>query len=340
MNSNASCRNHSKRARKLLGVCVGMLLLFLAAANGAVQSYSILHHFTTVPADGYLPEAALIVSDETLYGTTFAGMDSSGIVFRINTDGSGYMILKKFQLGDGSSLNSRLVLQGETLYGTTAFGGITNRGSIFRVNIDGSGFTVLKQFPDPLQGESPFAGLAVSGTTLYGTTKWGGVGQVGFGTLFKINTDGTGYTVLKLFMASDGSHPSGDLLLEGSTLFGTTETGGISNQGTVFKLKTDGSDYTVLKSFTGQDGACPWAGLALSGTKLYGTTGGGGNSNRGTVFSIDVNGGGYRVLKHFSGSDGASPRGVLQVSGKTLYAARSMAAFQCRSDKMVEQYFA
>jgi uncharacterized repeat protein (TIGR03803 family) len=296
-----------------------MLLWCLAATNGAGQSYSILHHFTTVPPDGYLPEATLILSDETLYGTTCAGMDSSGNVFKINTDGSGYTILKKFHLGDGSWPNTRLVLQGATLYGTTAFGGVTNRGTIFKVNTDGSGFAVLKESPNSLQGENPFGGLAVSGTTLYGTTKWGGIGQVGFGTLFKLNTDGSGYTVLKHFMASDGSNPAGDLLLEGSTLFGTTETGGSSNRGTVFRLNTDGSEYTVLKYFTGQDGAYPWAGVALSGETLYGTTESGGSSNLGTVFSIDVNGGGYRVLKHFSGSDGQTPRGVLHVAGKTLY---------------------
>jgi uncharacterized repeat protein (TIGR03803 family) len=309
-------RNWS-RGQLLVG-CIGVLL-FCLTAGGAVQSYSILHHFTAVPPDGYLPEAALILSGETLYGTTFAGMDSAGTIFKINTDGSGYTILKKFQLGEGSAANARLVLEGPTLYGTTSFGGSSNRGSIFRIDIDGGNFAVLKQFPELWQGASPFAGLAVSGTTLYGTTKWGGIGQVGFGTLFKINTDGSGFIVLKHFMGSDGSHPSGDLLLEGSTLFGTTEIGGSSNQGTVFRMNTDGSDYTVLKSFTGQDGAYPWAGLALSGTTLYGTTEAGGSSNRGTVFSVDVDGGGYKVLKHFSGNDGASPRGVLYLSGKTLY---------------------
>ena len=47
--------------------------------------------------------------------------------------------------------------------------------------------------------------LVLSGGTLYGTTYLGGSSDKG--TVFKVNTDGTGYTVLKSFTGSDGASP-------------------------------------------------------------------------------------------------------------------------------------
>jgi uncharacterized repeat protein (TIGR03803 family) len=77
------------------------------------------------------------------------------------------------------------------------------------------------------------------------------------------------------------------LVLSGSTLYGTTESGGGSGQGTVFKLNTDGTGYATLYSFTGgDDGANPQAGLILSDNTLYGTAQKGGSSGQGTVFSL------------------------------------------------------
>ena len=122
--------------------------------------------------------------------------------------------------------------------------------------------------------------------------------------MFKLNTDGTGFTVLHSFAAgsgtlppsaftnSDGTFPSG-LILSGNTLYGTGVAGGSSGNGTVFALNTDGTGFTTLHSFTSlssndtnSDGTEPNAGLILSGNTLYGATFHGGNSGWGTVFSI------------------------------------------------------
>src|SRR6266496_3550408 len=110
-------------------------------------------------------------------------------------------------------------------------------------------------------GWHPYAPLAQGPDgTLYGTAN-DGEGTVA-GTVFKLNSDGTGFTVLKMFTNSvEGSLPYGGLVLSGSTLYGTTSEGGTNGSGTVFKLNTDGSGYTVLKNFTPGDGANPWAGL-------------------------------------------------------------------------------
>jgi len=63
----------------------------------------------------------------------------------------------------------------------------------------------------------------LSGSTLYGTTRLGG--SSGSGTVFAVNTNGTGYTVLKNFTSSDGAHRS-RLDIVRSTLYSTTQFGG------------------------------------------------------------------------------------------------------------------
>src|SRR5258706_10036922 len=77
------------------------------------------------------------------------------------------------------------------------------------------------------------------------------------------------YTVLHAFTNSlDGAHPFAGLVLSGSALYGTTESGGISNRGTIFRVSTNGDSYAVLKNFTGSDGAGPDAAVVLSGNTL------------------------------------------------------------------------
>jgi uncharacterized repeat protein (TIGR03803 family) len=196
-----------------------------------------LHSFTSAPDDGDGPEAGVILSGNTLYGTTiFGGSANYGNVFRVNIDGSGFTNLYSFTNGiDGANPNGELVLAGNTLYGTTMFGGSANKGTIFKIDTDGTGFAVLRGFPGGWGEGSPFAGLVLSGNTLYGTTYLGGSAYKG--TVFRINTDGTGFTNLYHFTgASDGANPYATLLVSGYTLYGTTSAGGSFNLGTVFSL--------------------------------------------------------------------------------------------------------
>ena len=205
-------------------------------------------------------------------------------------------------------------------------------GTVWKVNTDGTGFTNLHSFTATVSGTNsdgtnPAAGLIVSGNTLYGTA--GGGGNSGKGTVFGINTDGTGFTNLHSFTGIDGSGPEAGLILSGNTLYGTAESGGSGNFGALFKINTDGTGFTNLHSFNQSGGSDPRAGLMISGNTLYGTTVIGGSSGSGTVFKVNTDGTGFTNLHSFTAasgsyfsrtnSDGANPYAVLILSGNTLY---------------------
>jgi uncharacterized repeat protein (TIGR03803 family) len=341
-----------------------MIALWLAAASLKAAGLNVLYNFSSPSAgnsdtnnDGTSPEAALLLSSNTLYGTAYdGGSNASGTVFKLDTDGSGFMVLHTFtaQLNDSNFVNSdgynprsSLVLSSNTLFGTTSGGGVNGLGNIFAINTDGTGFTNIFAFGSVSPGgKFPQAGLTLSGQTLYGTTQLGGITN---GTVFRINTDGTGFTNLYSFSLGgytshsintngDGSQPYGVLVLSGNVLYGTTQLGGVSGAGTVFRVNTDGTDFTNLHSFNAvvtsrlqhtinSDGANPWSGLALSGNTLYGTTYDGGTNGTGAVFKLNTDGTGFTNLCSFNGINpvnstnigGANPYASLVLSGSTLY---------------------
>jgi uncharacterized repeat protein (TIGR03803 family) len=273
---------------------------------------------------GSSPEAGLVLSGNTLYGTTKAGgnLILYGTVFRINTDGTAFTNLWNFSLGnpnssgtltnsDGQEPFGTLVMSGNVLYGTTLFGGFNGAGAVFRINTDGTDFTNLHSFtgvvPNASQditnseGANPQAGLVLSGNTLYGTAYDGGTNASG--TVFKLNTDGSGFTNLWNFSNFNtsknyvGEGPYSSLVLSGSGLYGTT-SGSMNlsypGAGTAFSITTNGTGFTELaliygdgKGF-GTNALGPYAGLAISGNNLYGTTFFGGIINNGTVFALNV----------------------------------------------------
>ena len=306
---------------KILPLRAGMLLLCLLAANSPAQTYTVLHTFTK-QAGGF-PCANLVLDGSTLYGTTeLGGLSNNGTIFKVNTDGSGFVTLKHFLGGGGAWPRAGLLLSGTTLYGTTCLSDFINYtgtevgyGTVFKINTDGSGFTVLKQFNGD-DGSGPVAGVTLSGTTLYGTTYSGG-GSNGCGTVFKINTDGSGFEVLKVFTNNDGSGPDSDLVLSGATLYGTTELGG-GGEGTLFKINTDSSGFEVLKDFQFGEGTRPHGPLVLCGSTLYGTTSQAA-VGFGAIYSINTDGSSFTVLKRFNYTDGAWPWAGLAMSGATLY---------------------
>ncbi len=316
------------------------------ARDAAAQAFRAVYTFPPITAgsdtDGSSLYGGLLLSGSTLYGSASSGgASSNGTVFAVGTGGKGFTVLHSFsayKLSSGAAVNSDggdpmagLVLSGNTLYGTTVLGGSAGDGTIFAVNTDGTGFTTLHNFTDGGDGKNPLGALVVSNGALYGTASEGGSG--GGGTVFALYTNGTGFTTLHSFTGgADGSVPSAGLILSGNTLYGTASQGGASGSGAVFALHTDGTGFVTLHNFgalnndANSDGADPMSGLILLGDTLYGTAFSGGAAGNGTVFAIGTNGSSFATLYNFSTSkpsgtnkDGANPRGDLALSGSTLY---------------------
>jgi uncharacterized repeat protein (TIGR03803 family) len=306
----STCLGRGLHAAWLLPALIAAFGL-IPAGRASAQPLKTLYSFGAVPDGGSQPNAGLVLSGNTFYGTTYQGGSSGfGTVFAVNTDGSGYTNLYSFTNGsDGANPSAGLILSGNTLYGTALYGGSSNCGTIFAIDTDGSDFTNLYSFTGCTNGAYPSAGLVLSGGTLYGVTGAG---------IFVVNTNGTGFTNLYNF---SGDAQCDGLVLSGAILYGMVGVGGTNNFGTVFAANTAGSGFTNLYTFNdGSDGANPYVGLILSGGTLYGTTSRGGPLNDGTVFAINTDGTGFTNLYNFTnGSNGSSPRPGLVLSGNTLY---------------------
>ncbi len=261
-----------------------------------------VYQFTGGNGGGF-PNGGLVLAGDTLYGTAGGG-EGYGIVFAVNTDGTGFKALYQFTGGNGGyGPTAGLALSGNALYGTTEEGGSGSAGTAFVINIDGTGFSTLHSFASSTDGNSPFAGVILSGNTLYGTTHNGGGADNG--AVFTLNTDGTGFRTLFDFSAhhSQGGEPGAGLILSGNTLYGTTRFGGGAangGDGTVFAINTNGTGFERLHAFMGgADGANPSAyaypGVVLSGNTLYGMAQKGGKAKYGTVFSITLGSGSLNV---------------------------------------------
>jgi uncharacterized repeat protein (TIGR03803 family) len=276
--------------------------------NPQGTNYTVLYSFCGTEGDGAYP-AALVVQgwDGALYGTTYSGGSvGAGTVFKLNLDGTDYSVLHSFNVEDGALPCAPLYHGWDgLLYGTTYSGGSNNVGTVFRLNPDGTGYTVLHSFTlDGVDGAYPYSPVVQGWDwALYGTTSSGGGNNAG--TVFRLNADGTGYTVLHSFArdGTDGTCPYSAVVHGWDwTLYGTTLFGGSHKAGTLFKLNTDGSGYTVLRAFSprGADGAYPYSALVQgSDGWLYGTTVIGGSQNAGTVFRLNADGSGFAVLHSF-----------------------------------------
>jgi uncharacterized repeat protein (TIGR03803 family) len=306
-----------------------LLILFMAATAPTLeaQTFTTLHNF--IGGSRSAGPAGLILAGNTLYGTTSqGGASGNGAVFAVNTDGTGFTNIYSFTGGNNDGLRpASLILTGNTLYGTSQ--GTSNSGAIFTLNTDGTGFTNIYNFTGGNDGANLQAGLVLVGDTLYGSAELGGA--AGNGTVFSVNTDGTGFTNIYNFTAlddqtnGDGINPS-PVILAGNTLFGTTSRGGVWGAGTVFALNTNGANFTVLYNFmNGIDGGTPENNLALAGNTLFGAAHSGGNAGNGTLFALNTDGTGFTVLHAFTAlnnspinSDGSVPSGLI-LAGNALF---------------------
>jgi uncharacterized repeat protein (TIGR03803 family) len=287
-------------------------MLAMLGTSAEPGRLTILHHFAGSGGGGLL-----IVSGSTLYGTTDPRwIEEKPKLFKINTDGSGYTVLREGPVRPK-------ILIGSTFYGTAPH-------TVIRMNTDGSGFTELHKFTD----KSIPCAMVISNSVLYGVTAHGGSRNVG--SLFKVNCDGSGFTnlysfedrsyqlrnpillegrngkIFRTYATCPGYDPCHTLAISGSDLYGMTQYGGGWHGGVLFRINCDGSGFTNLYyPYVRFDRECS---LTLAGTNIYATT-------AASIFKINTDGSGYTNLHSFIGgiADGATPYGPLVLSGSSIY---------------------
>jgi uncharacterized repeat protein (TIGR03803 family) len=111
------------------GTCSGLM---------AQPAYTLIYAFNNTNVDGHTPISALLQpSDGAVYSTTeYGGSNGVGTVFKMNTDGSGYVVLHHFaSTGIGGQQPGARLLQGADgmLYCVTAAGGSGGGGTVFNI---------------------------------------------------------------------------------------------------------------------------------------------------------------------------------------------------------------
>lgn len=213
------------------------------------------------------------------------------------------------------------------LYGTTSAASSITGGLIYRAEVDGSEIVTLHQLTIN-EGYSPVGGpIVASDGRLYGTTSIGALTEANTaGTIYRMQPDGTGFTILHRFQTysttnqagsavnSDGATPETELV-EGNDgfLYGITRAGGANGTGVIFKISKEGTGFAVLHTFgpitseasavtvVNADGFGSVSPLvAAADDYFYGTAASGGPSGNGTVFRVRFDGTGFEVLHAFT----------------------------------------
>ena len=165
-------------------------------------------------------------------------------------------------------------------------------------------------------------GVEVTAAVDFDATTLEAGGFTNAGTIFVLNTNGSGYRPIFQFGRGTNAAKVPNGLIEGSDgfLYGTTQSGGSNNFGVAFRIGKDGTNYGILKTF-GADARTP--GKLIEGVDgwLYGLSFSGGTSGRGTVFKLQKDGGNFTVLRNLgAGSEGYFPLGgLVQTADGSLF---------------------
>jgi uncharacterized repeat protein (TIGR03803 family) len=220
------------------------------AFPGGSWTESIIHVFTGIN-DGAQPfSAPLIDPHGNVYGTTQSSYSlGGGIFFRLTPPANGGTVWKETLLyvfddqTSGAGAADLIFDRTGHLYGTNNIGGANNCGTVYELTPPTHGApwtaTVLHTFTGGSDGNLPTRQLAEDPAgNLYGTTTAGSNGSVD--TVFELtrpaNSGEWRKTTLHEFVKQgDGTDPEGGLIYgKFGALYGTTYSGGESNNGTIY----------------------------------------------------------------------------------------------------------
>jgi uncharacterized repeat protein (TIGR03803 family) len=263
-------------------------IIFRIKPDGS--SFQKLHDFNSAVDGNAGSYGALYFDGSFLYGNCISGgSNNAGTVYKIMLDGSNFSVLHNFDNSNGALPNSGLIDDGIFLYGAATTGGTNcpSCGLVYKIKPDGSYFTILYEFTGAPDGDNIPGDLYFDGTYLYGMNAQGGT--FGFGTIFKLKRDGTGYSKIFDFDGSGlGGNPNGGLISDGIRLYGTTFSGGLNNKGVVFGIKPDGSNFSVLCQLNQTGMGNSERSLCSDDSFLYGMTNTEGGNGDGSIFRVGM----------------------------------------------------
>lgn len=236
--------------------------------------FKIINQFNVI--NGSSPHwCTPIIDGSTLYGlTTGGGSFSAGVLYSVDTNGTGFQVLHNFDYSGGCSPKGSLMMLGDTLFGITTAGNTKENGSIFRINKNGTGYSVLHEF-EADYGADP-SPITLHGRTLYGMTIF---------KLYQIGVDGRNYKeILDLNKVSAYNPYACSLSFVDTLIYGATMNGGIGSNGVVFRLDRSGENYRMLFSYNRDNGAFPTGSLIVDNKTLYGVTSQGGSNDKGVLY--------------------------------------------------------
>ncbi len=245
--------------------------------NHATFNETVVYSFNSNLGDGTNPQGKLMeASDGNLYGACpLSGGYNQGTLFQWNMTNHTETVLYSFMGyvvdSDGANPEGAPVqaLDGN-LYGLTTSGGsLVNQffGSIYKWDMTNQTETMVYGF-----GAGPNDGSAAQGSLVLGSDgNLYGMNQfsinTGNGTIFEWNVGQASYSVVHLFNGTDGSDPTGSLLLgSDGYYYGLAPQGGQYSKGTLFAFNATSQKDTVLLNFNGSDGAYPSASLLEAAT--------------------------------------------------------------------------
>ena len=226
------------------------------------------------------------------------------LVAEVFAGGEPFEVLHRFRHDQGRTLFGPVISDGQFLYGTTIYSttGIKG-GTVFRMALDGSDFRTLKDFDGKKEGLQVYNGLVLLDGTIYGVAKNGG--EHGCGTLFRLERDGQGFSVVHAFSGkpSDGNHPYSAPTVHKGKLYGLTYQGGKSNHGTMYCYDPKTQRCEMIHSFD-MPGVNPFGSVTSVGDYIYGMTSDHYGKDRfGTIFRYRPSDKTFETIHRFAGKN-------------------------------------
>ena len=124
---------------------------------------------------------------------------------------------------------------------------------------DGTGLINLYKIDN--NGGVSSAGIRLHGDCIYGFSSPAGSDKLGI--IFKLQKDGSGFSVIHNFALANGANPKGSPLILDSVLYGVTENGGRANLGVLFEYDLRKDKLLVLHNFLPKTTEHPYRSLLL-----------------------------------------------------------------------------